>query len=416
MRGRLRRRRRSRNSSPRELKKKVLKSKKVLLGVTGSVAVHKAVDVARRLSEEGASVQVIMTDASRNFITPLSFELASRNKVHTDTFQDPLSHITLVSDADLFIVAPATANIIGKFAHGIADDMLSTSLLSFKGKVLIAPAMNWRMYENPVVQNNLRHLHSLGVVQIGPEQGSLACGDEGVGRMSEVPDIMEAIRSSLSKKDLSGKKVLITAGPTREYLDPLRFISNRSSGKMGYAIARAALRRGAEVFLISGPSSCTPPRGAGFLSVETAEEMREVVFRNLKGSHAVVMAAAVADFSPEERSTVKIEKSLVSLLRLKKTPDILSEIGSLKEKPFLVGFAAESGNDVIRARKKLSEKGADMIVLNNVMSHGSGFDVDTNEITIIEKSAESSFPLMSKDNVADVLLDRIVHFIPVTPK
>jgi phosphopantothenoylcysteine decarboxylase/phosphopantothenate--cysteine ligase len=390
----------------------VLKNRKILLGVTGSIAVYKSVDLVRRLTEEGASVQVIMTDASRRFVTPLSFEVVSRNKVFTDTFQDPLSHISLTSDADLMVVAPATANSIGKFAGGIADDMLSTCFLSFKGMAIIAPAMNWRMYENPVFQKNLRYLASLGVIQVGPEKGSLACGDDAVGRMSDVSDIMEGIRSLLTRKDLSGKRIMVTAGPTREYMDPVRFMSNRSSGKMGYAIARAALRRGAEVILISGPSLLKPPSGAVFVAVETSGEMRDAAIKNLRGSDAVIMAAAVSDFSPEDRSGKKVDKSGGLVLKLKKTPDILSEIGSMKRRPFLVGFAAETGADINRARKKLLDKGADVIVFNNVLSPGSGFDVDTNQITLVQKEGESSFPLMSKDEVADVILDRIAHFIP----
>ena len=390
----------------------MLKNRKILLGVTGSIAVYKSVDLVRRLTEEGASVQVIMTDASRRFITPLSFEVVSRNKVFTDTFQDPLSHISLTSDADLMVVAPATANSIGKFAGGIADDMLSTCFLSFKGMAIIAPAMNWRMYENPVFQKNLRYLASLGVIQVGPEKGSLACGDDAVGRMSDVSDIMEGIRSLLTRKDLSGKRIMVTAGPTREYMDPVRFMSNRSSGKMGYAIARAALRRGAEVILISGPSPLKPPSGAVFVAVETSGEMRDAAMKNLRGSDAVIMAAAVSDFSPGDRSDKKVDKSGGLVLKLKKTPDILSEIGSMKKRPFLVGFAAETGADISRARKKLFDKGADVMVFNNVLSPGSGFDVDTNQITLIQKDGESSFPLMSKDEVADVILDRIAHFIP----
>ena len=390
----------------------MLKNRKILLGVTGSIAVYKSVDLVRRLTEEGASVQVIMTDASRRFITPLSFEVVSRNKVFTDTFQDPLSHISLTSDADLMVVAPATANSIGKFAGGIADDMLSTCFLSFKGMAIIAPAMNWRMYENPVFQKNLRYLASLGVIQVGPEKGSLACGDDAVGRMSDVSDIMEGIRSLLTRKDLSGKRIMVTAGPTREYMDPVRFMSNRSSGKMGYAIARAALRRGAEVILISGPSPLKPPSGAVFVAVETSGEMRDAAMKNLRGSDAVIMAAAVSDFSPGDRSDKKVDKSGGLVLKLKKTPDILSEIGSMKKRPFLVGFAAETGADISRARKKLFDKGADVMVFNDVLSPGSGFDVDTNQITLIQKDGESSFPLMSKDEVADVILDRIAHFIP----
>jgi phosphopantothenoylcysteine decarboxylase/phosphopantothenate--cysteine ligase len=390
----------------------VLKNKKILLGVTGSIAACKSVDLTRRLTESGASVHVIMTAAAAGFVTPLCFEVASRNKVHTDLFQDPLSHITLTADADLMVVAPATANIIGKFANGIADDMLSTSFLSFNGKVLIAPAMNWRMYENPVLRKNLDALLSLGVIKVGPEKGSLACGEDAVGRMSEVSDIVEGIRSAFSPKVFSGKRIMVTAGPTREYLDPVRFLSNRSSGKMGYAVARAASRRGAEVVLISGPSHLQAPSGARLVSVETAEEMRAAILDNLKGIDALIMAAAVSDFSPEKYNSEKIDKSFGRSIKLGKTPDILSELGSLKRRPFLVGFAAETGPDISRARKKLLEKGADIIVFNNVTSPGSGFDVDTNEITVVERSGESSFPLMSKDEVADVILDRIANFIP----
>ncbi len=390
----------------------MLKNRKILLGVTGSIAACKAVDLTRRLTEQGASVHVIMTDASRNFITPLSLEVAAQKKVYLDTFQDPLSHITLTSDADLMVIAPATANIIGKFAHGIADDMLTTCLLSFKGKVVIAPAMNWRMYENAVFRNNLLSLLSLGVIQVGPGKGTLACGDEAVGRMSEIDEIIEGIKSALSKKDLSGKKIIVTAGPTREYMDPVRFISNRSSGKMGYAIARAAIRRGAAVVLVSGPSQIKPPSNADFVSVETAEDMRTAVKKNLKGVSAVIMTAAVADFSPLARSPVKIEKSMEFILKMKRTNDILAEIGSAKKRPFLVGFAAETGADIRRARKKLFEKNADLIIFNNVMAEGSGFDVDTNQVTLIEKKRETSLPLMTKDEIADLLLDRISNSIP----
>lgn len=355
---------------------------------------------------------MIMTDASRKFVTPLTFEAVSGNKVHTDTFQDALSHITLTAAADLMIIAPATANSIAKFACGIADDMLSTCFLSFRGKVIIAPAMNWRMYENRALRENLRALVSRGAVQAGPERGSLACGDEAVGRMSEVGEILEYARSALTRKDLSGKKIIVTAGPTREYLDPVRFLSNRSSGKMGFALAREALRRGAEVVLISGPSSLAPLRKAEFFAVETAEEMRKAVFENLKGSSAVIMAAAVSDFSPDTKDRRKKEKSDVLSLPLKKTPDILAEIGSMKKRPFLVGFAAETGACTDRARRKLLAKGADMIVFNDVDSPGSGFDVGTNQVTLIDKNGESPFPLMPKDEVAGIILDRIVDFIP----
>ncbi len=361
--------------------------------------------------EAGASVHVIMTAASRNFITPLSFELASGNKTHLDTFQYPLSHISLTADADLMVVAPATANIIGKYSHGIADDMLTTCLLSFKGKVVIAPAMNWRMYENPIFVKNIESLAGLGVLQVGPQKGSLACGEEGMGRMAEIPEILEAIETVFSKKDFVGRKVIVTAGPTREYLDPVRFISNRSSGKMGFAIARAAARRGAEVVLVSGPSQQRPDSRVRFVPVETAADMREAVLKNLKGSHVAIMAAAVADFSPGLRSPVKVEKSSRLTLKLTATPDILSEICSMKRRPFVVGFAAETGRDLGRARKKMLDKGADMIVFNDVTASGSGFDVDTNEVTIIVRQGEESLPLMSKEEVAGILLDRVADRI-----
>jgi phosphopantothenoylcysteine decarboxylase/phosphopantothenate--cysteine ligase len=390
----------------------VLKNKNILLGVTGSVAVYKAIDLTRRLLDEGASVHVIMTGASQRFITPLSFEIASQNRVYSDPFQDPMTHITLTADADLMVIAPATANSIGKYAQGIADDMLSTCLISFRGKVVIAPAMNWRMYESPALRRNLQILAEWGVIQAGPQRGSLACGEEGIGRMSEVQDIMECIFSALSKKDLAGKRIVVTAGPTREYMDPVRFISNRSSGKMGYAVARAALRRGAEVILISGPSHLTPPSHAVFVPVETAAQMREAVRRALKGSSALIMAAAVADFSPSERKKRKMSKSSALNVEFSRTPDILSEIGSLRKRPFVVGFAAETGAHIHRARKKLIEKNADMMIFNDVTSEGSGFDVDTNEITVIEKRGTSSFPLMTKDAVADAVLDKIVKLIP----
>lgn len=388
-----------------------LKNKKVILGVTGSVAAYKSAGLARRLTEAGASVHVIMTDASKNFITPLSLSIASQNKVYSGLFDDPMSHIALTADADVMVIAPATANIIGKFANGIADDFLSTSFLSFRGKVVIAPAMNWRMYENPVFKKNLDSLISYGIIQIGPEKGSLACGEEGSGRMAGVHDIIDAVISSVTGKDLNGRKILVTAGPTREYIDPVRFISNRSSGKMGFAIAKAAVRRGAEVILISGPSDLMTPHNVRFIKAETASGMREAVLSNCMDCDAVIMAAAVADFAPAEMSSSKVEKSEAMVLNLVKTPDILAEMGALKKRPFLVGFAAETGQDTSRARRKLIEKGADFIVFNNVASEISGFDVDTNEITIIERDKITPVPLMTKDAAADVILSRITELI-----
>ena len=352
-----------------------------------------------------------MNDEYKNFITPLSLQIVSGSKVYSGLFEDPMSHIELSRDADLMLIAPATANIIGKFANGIADDLLSTCILSFRGKVVIAPSMNWRMYENPMVQGNLKRLTAHGILQVGPHKGTLACGEEGVGRMAEVNEITEAVKSALSKKDLSKKKVIVTGGPTREYLDPVRFISNRSSGKMGYAVAGECIRRGAEVILISGPSALQAPKGLkAFVKVETAGEMREAVFKNLSKTDIVIMAAAPADFSPEKKENIKIGKSEKLSIKFKNTPDILAEIGKLKKRPLLVGFAAETGKRLDRARAKRTRKGADIIVFNDVTEAGSGFDVDTNKITIIEKKRETPLALMSKDDASEKILDSVAKF------
>jgi phosphopantothenoylcysteine decarboxylase/phosphopantothenate--cysteine ligase len=387
--------------------RKVLKNKSILLGVTGGVSAYKSIDLIRRLREEDASVTVIMTEAAKNFVTPLSFEVASLNKVFSDLFSDPMAHISLPSGTDIMVIAPATANSIGKFAHGIADDLLSTSLLSFTGRIVIAPAMNWRMYENPALQQNLKTLSARGIIQVGPERGPLACGEEGIGRMAEIPDIVEAIKAALTKKDLFHERILVTAGPTREYLDPVRFLSNRSSGKMGYAVARAALRRGAEVTLISGPSSLPRPKGVKFIPVETAEEMLHAVAGEIVSSTVLVMAAAVSDFTFTDTSGEKIEKAGGMLLKLTPAPDILSSVGRGQNRPFLIGFAAETGRKIGRARKKLKEKKMDIIVFNDVTEAGSGFDVDTNKVTLIDRKKETGLPLLDKDSVADVILDRM---------
>jgi len=390
-------------------KRKVLKNKSILLGVTGGVAAYKAIDLTRRLREEGSSVTVIMTGAAGNFVTQLSLEVASQNKVYSDLFSDPMSHIAVPSGANLLVIAPATANIIGKFAHGIADDFLSTALLSFNGRIVIAPAMNWRMYENPVVQDNLKSLRSRGVIQVGPEKGPLACGEEGIGRMADIPDIIEAIKSSLTGKDLLKEKILVTAGPTREYLDPVRFLSNRSSGKMGYALAKAALRRGADVTLISGPSSLPQPKGLKFISTETSADMLNAVTNELPSSTVLIMSAAVSDFTPVEMSHEKIKKTGKLLLQLRHTADIISEASKNKNRPFIIGFAAETGGKIENAKKKLKEKNMDMIVFNDITEPGSGFDVDTNRVVIIDKEKEMELPLLSKDSVADAILDRMIE-------
>lgn len=385
----------------------MLKNKHIILGVTGSIAAYKAVELLRRLTEAEAVVDIILTEAATKFVTPLSFRSITKGHVFSDLFEDPLSHIRVAEESELLVIAPATANIIGKMASGIADDMLSTVYMAFNKKVMIVPAMNWRMYENPVLQRNLDILRSFGVIQVGPEKGALACGEANMGRMVEVNAIIEEIEIALSEKDLEGRRFVITAGPTREHIDPIRFISNRSSGKMGYAIAKVAVRRGAQVTLISGPSNLTPPSGVNFISVETADEMRSAVMSELEGSDALIMAAAVADFSPEQGSPEKISSREGLELRLVRTPDILREASLCNKGSLIVGFSAETGDNLERARQKRIEKGIDMIIFNDVTEKGAGFDVDTNRITIIERDKETTFPLMSKEEVAGVILDRL---------
>ena len=387
-----------------------LKNKSILLGVSGGVAAYKTVELVRRLKDEGASVTVIMTEAAGNFITPLSLEVASQNRVYTSLFKEPLAHIDLPSKTDVIIIAPATANFIAKFAHGIADDLLSTCLLSYQGKTVIAPSMNWKMYGNQTVQENLRKLKALGVIQVGPEKGALACGEEGLGRLSDIPDIMDTVTRAITPQDLSNEKIVVTAGPTREYIDPVRFISNRSSGKMGYALARAARDRGAEVTLISGPSSLQKPFGLKFVQVETSAEMLDSVTRETGDDTTVlIMSAAVADFRPHEKSATKTEKSQNVTLKLHKTDDIISHITCRGRRPFVIGFAAETGSEIERAEKKMREKNMDMIVFNDVSEPGAGFDVDTNKVAIIDKKGKIFTGLHSKDFIADIVLDRFVE-------
>jgi phosphopantothenoylcysteine decarboxylase/phosphopantothenate--cysteine ligase len=389
--------------------RKALRNKSLLLGVTGGVAAYKSVDLVRRLREEGLVVTVIMTKAAQYFVTPLSLQIASQKKVYSDLFHDPMAHIYLPAEADVMVIAPATADIIGKCARGIADDLLSTSFLSFRGQVIIAPAMNWRMYENPIFQENMKYLLSKGIIQVGPERGSLACGEEGMGRMADTSDIVDAVLSSITEKDLRGEKILVTAGPTREYLDPVRFLSNRSSGRMGYAIARAALRRGADVTLISGHSFLEKPRGMRFISVESASDMLTAIEKKVRASTVLIMSAAVSDFMPAEKHTDKIEKAGDLIVRFSPSPDIISAISGKRRRPFIIGFAAETGKRIARARKKLKEKKMDMIVFNDVTEEGSGFDTDTNRVVIIDREKETALPRMSKDSVADAILDKLVE-------
>jgi phosphopantothenoylcysteine decarboxylase/phosphopantothenate--cysteine ligase len=389
---------------------RILKNKRVFLGITGGVAAYKSIDLARRLRDEGASVVIAMTEAAKQFVTPLSLEVASQHKVYTSLFAEPMAHISLPAATDIMVIAPATADIIAKLAHGTADDLLSTCFLSYGGKVVIAPSMNWRMYENRIFRENLERLLSLGVIQVGPERGDLACGEEGIGRMAEPAEIVEVVKAALTEKDLSKEKVVITAGPTREYLDPVRFISNRSSGKMGYALAKIARNRGAQVTLISGPSSLKKPIGVGFIDVETAAEMMEAVKKTVQEDATVlIMAAAVADFSPTLTSKAKIEKNGGIKIALRPTEDIVSAVSASRKKPFIIGFAAETGNNITRAAEKMKNKKMDMIVFNDVTQPGAGFDVDTNRVVIIDRNGTVKLDIMSKDAVADAIFDRLLE-------
>ena len=383
----------------------------VVLGVTGGIACYKAVELVRLLVKNGFKVRVIMTRGAIEFVTPLTFQTLSGNPVATETFsltqESEIGHINLADSADLFVIAPTTANVIGKLASGIADDLLTTVLMATQAPVLLAPAMNIHMYENVIVQENLRKLRRVGYHIMDPAEGYLACGYEGKGRLPDPEKISDEIERLLRKKDLAGENFLITAGPSREPLDPVRYISNRSSGKMGYALARAALRRGATVALVSGPTALEPPSGARLIEVNTAAEMREAVLKEYPHSSAVIMAAAVADYHAVAPSGQKIKRGVGDLeLRLIPNPDILKELGQNKDGKWLIGFAAETENLAANAQKKLHEKNLDIVIANNVAEEGSGFDGDTNVGTIIDRTgAVRSLPLMSKDDLADCIYD-----------
>ena len=389
--------------------------KHVVLGVTGGIACYKAVELVRLLVKEEYTVQVIMTRGAMEFVTPLTFQTLSARPVATDTFnltqESEIGHINLADSADIFVIAPATANVIGKIAAGIADDLLTTVLMATQAPVVIAPAMNIHMYENLILQENLRKLRRVGYHILEPADGYLACGYEGKGRLPEPESILEQIRCRLKKKDLAGEKLLITAGPSREPLDPVRYISNRSSGKMGYALARAAARRGAGVVLISGPTALEPPAGIKLTLVNTAAEMRQAILNEFATCTAVIMAAAVADYHPVEFSPEKMKRGTGPLeVRLEPNADILKELSQRKDGKLLVGFAAETGNLEANAEKKLREKNLDMIIANDVTKEGSGFDGDTNIVTIFDRrGATRSLPLMSKDEVAEQIFDHLLN-------
>ncbi len=396
----------------------MLKGKEVVLGVTGGIAAYKAAEFVRLLVKEEANVHVVMTRNAQEFITPLTFQTLSGNPVITDLFtlieDKKIGHIALADIAELVVVLPATANIIGKIANGIADDFLSTMVMASKAPVLFVPSMNVNMWENKALQKNVQRLVELGYHFVEPGEGELACHWYGKGRLAELSEVMEKIEDLLSPKDLKGEKILITAGPTQEPIDPIRFITNRSSGKMGYALAKVARRRGAEVILVTGPTSLPiPRRDIKVFSVRTAEEMRKAVLTHMEGCSVVIKAAAVSDYRPKEISQKKLKKAEPNYsLELERTRDILEEIGKKKGDRILVGFAAETEDLMANARKKLMEKNLDFIVVNDVTKPGAGFGLDTNQVKILYSSGEvKDLPLMSKEEVSSIILDNVIRLL-----
>lgn len=393
----------------------VLDGKTIVFGVTGGIAAYKSCEVVSRLKKLGATVCVIMTKNATEFVAPLTFETLSNQPCVTDTFARPerweVKHVSLAKRADLFVIAPATANIMAKLAHGIADDMLSTTCLATRAPILIAPAMNTGMWQNPATQENAKILQARGMQFIGPEGGYLACGDVGAGRMSEPEQIVERCVELLTQdKDLQGMHVLVTAGPTCENIDPVRFITNRSSGKMGYALAEAACRRGAEVTLVTGPVSLTPPADVKTVSVRTTEDLLEQMIALTPRQDVIIQAAAPADYRPQQAAPQKLKKQGDGTLTISlvSTPDVAKRVGEIKkEGQILVGFAAETEDAIENARKKLDSKHLDMIVANDVTLPGAGFDVDTNIASIITRDKIESLPIMTKKALADEILSRV---------
>ncbi|MBN1643643.1 MAG: bifunctional phosphopantothenoylcysteine decarboxylase/phosphopantothenate--cysteine ligase CoaBC [Dehalococcoidales bacterium] len=389
----------------------MLKNKTVVLGITGGIAAYKAVDIASKLTQAGANVRVVMTKSALEFITPLTFESITGNTVVTDMFQPNaehrINHVALSEVADVIVIAPATANIIAKLACGIADDMLTCTVLATRAPVIVSPSMHTNMYENSITQENIAKLKKRGFKMIEPQAGRLASGGYGVGRLPDTETIIGAIRQTLGKNgDLKGKKVVVTAGGTQEAIDPVRYLGNRSSGKMGYAVAEAARDRGAEVTLITAPTALVAPAGIELIKVQSAKEMKNAVAKASAKADALIMAAAVADYTPKAAAKQKIKKGAGGLtLDLVKTPDIISEV---KGKFLKIGFAAETENLLANAKKKLTGKGMDMIVANDVSAEGSGFGTDTNKVTILLKNGrQESLPLMSKREVAEKILDKM---------
>ncbi|UCF78479.1 MAG: bifunctional phosphopantothenoylcysteine decarboxylase/phosphopantothenate--cysteine ligase CoaBC [Candidatus Eiseniibacteriota bacterium] len=402
------------------------KGKRVLLGITGSIAAYKGVELLRELTSRGATVTVCMTRAAREFVAPLTFEVLSGRGVLTDLFASPpeetaglgprettssVQHIEASAGADVVLIAPATANIIGKVASGIADDLLSSIVMAAKGKVVFAPAMNVRMWENPVVQENISRLRSLGYCFVEPDTGALACGEEGKGRLAPTERIVSEVEQLLrDRRTFSGTRVLVTAGRTEEPIDHVRYVSNRSSGKMGYALASAARDMGADVTLVSGRASVPPPSGVKLVSVRTAAEMRKEVMAAARKAAVVIMTAAVSDFAPARQEKGKIPRGSGELtLRLRGTRDILGELGKKKGKRFLVGFAVEVDEEIARAKTKLKKKNLDLIVVNNPLLEGAAFEGDTNIVSMIDRRGRvEKLPRLSKYEVAREVLKKIL--------
>ncbi len=406
---------------------RLLKDKRILLGVTGGVAAYKAVVLASRLTQAGAIVDVVLTEAATRFVTPLSFESVTRRRAYVDMFElgdndrpgarpgdVSIPHLALARGADLVIIAPATANTLAKLAHGVADNLLTAAVLAAPAPLLIAPAMESHMWEHPATQANLAMLQARGVTQIGPATGHLASGATGVGRMSEPEEIIAAARLVLARHgDMAGRSVVVSAGGTREAIDPVRFIGNRSSGKMGYALAHAARDRGAQVVLVAAPTALPEPYGVRLVRVESASQMRDAVLAALEGADALVMAAAVADYRPLQPSEQKIKKAHEHLtLELTRTPDILEEVAALRAAGrgprVVVGFAAETSDLLANAQVKLQQKRLDLIVANDVSVPDSGFAVDTNRVTLLYADGTiEPLPLMYKEEVAHIIWDRV---------
>ena len=392
---------------------KILKSKTVVLGVTGSSAAYKIANLASSLVKKGANVHVIMTKNATNFINPITFETLTGNKCLVDTFdrnfEFSVEHVSLAKQADIFMVAPASANVIGKIANGIADDMLTTTIMACKCHKVISPAMNTNMFENPIVQDNLEKLRNYGYEVIDPASGYLACGDTGAGKMPE-PTVLESyiMKNIAMEKDMAGKKVLITAGPTMEAIDPVRFISNHSTGKMGYALAKIAMERGAEVTLVTGKTYIEKPDFVKIIDVKSAKEMFDAVDKEFDSQDIVIMSAAVADYRPKTVADEKIKKNDGEMaIELERTDDILGTMSKRKKNQFLCGFSMETEHMLENSKNKLKKKNLDMICANNLKVEGAGFGTDTNVVTLITENESRQLPIMSKEQVANEILTEI---------